>query len=79
MVVGLCLGPAALCEIRALQETDVMLTLNHSRLVSLGRAAGLVASVGAQLHAAVAAVLPLFSSSSLYTAPLGLQPRSWLW
>lgn len=56
-----------------------MLTLNHSRLVSLGQAAGLVARVEAQLHSAVAAALPLFRLSSLYTAPLGLHPRSLPW
>lgn len=56
-----------------------MLTLNHSRLVSLGQAAGLVARVEAQPHSAVAGALPLFLSSSLYTAPLSLQPRSLAW
>lgn len=56
-----------------------MLTLNRSRLVSLGQAAVLVARVEIQLHSAVAAALALFPSSSLYTVPLGLQPRSLPW
>lgn len=58
---------------------DVVLTLKHFRLVSLDHAAGLVVKVEAQLRSAMAAVLPLFLSSSLYTSHFILQPRSLLW